>query len=299
MKILMSGASGFIGKRLCESLYKDQHELTALTRSTNTLAPINHLLASIHQWNGSVVPDPDHVLKDCDVIINLVGESIRGYWTSKKRDMLRTSRLSATRALVTAVNELRGYEPMLISASAIGYYGDRGEEILSEQSAQGNSFLSELTTDWEEEAMRLNNASNKVVLLRLGVVLGSGGGLVAGLKPIYNMGLGGTLGKGNQWWSWIHIDDVIGVIKFVISQKLSGPVNLVSPNPERQKAFSEKFAKLLGRRTIFELPAFVIKIASGGVSEEILSSRNVVPVKLLENEYKFVHPNLEDALAAL
>ena len=245
------------------------------------------------------MPDPDHVLKDCDVIINLAGESIRGYWTSKKRDMLRTSRLSATRALVTAVNELRGYEPMLISASAIGYYGDRGEEILSEQSTQGNSFLSELTSDWEEEAMRLNNASNKVVLLRLGVVLGSGGGLVAALKPIYNMGLGGTLGKGNQWWSWIHIDDVIGVIKFVISQKLSGPVNLVSPNPERQKAFSQKFAKLLGRRTIFGLPEFVIKIASGGVSEEILSSRNVVPVKLLANEYKFVHPNLEDALAAL
>ena len=299
MKILISGASGFIGKHLCESLFQDDHELVGLTRSKNNLAPINNLFTSINEWDGRSLPERSNVTEGCDVIINLAGESIRGYWTKGKQDTLRTSRLLATRALVEAFKPAGDQIPLLISASATGFYGDRGEEQLTEQSIAGKSFLSGLTSDWEEEALRFRNSLENVALLRFGVVLGQDGGLVAGLKPIYKLGLGGTLGKGNQWWPWIHIDDVVEIVKFIIGRKLTGPVNVVSPLPERQKTFSQKFAKHLGRPNIFTVPETMIKIAAGGLSEEMLSSRNVIPEKLILNQYPFKHPDLPNALKAL
>ena len=199
------------------------------------------------------------------MIINLAGESIRGYWTKKKRSTLRVSRLSVTKALVNACMPMGDNAPVLISASATGYYGDREEEILTEQSSPGESFLSELTSDWEQEALHFNNASTKVALLRFGVVLGRNGGLIAALKPIYDIGIGGTLGKGDQWWPWIHIEDVVAIIKFVIERKLAGPVNVVSPSPERQKTFSQKFSRSLGKPNIFGVPETMIKIVAGGL----------------------------------
>ena len=299
MKILISGASGFIGKHLCESLFQDDHELVGLTRSKNNLAPINNLFTSIKEWDGRSLPERSNVTEGCDVIINLAGESIRGYWTKGKQDTLRTSRLLATRALVEALKPAGDQIPLLISASATGFYGDRGEEQLTEQSIAGKSFLSGLTSDWEEEALRFRNSLENVALLRFGVVLGEKGGLVAGLKPIYKLGLGGTLGKGNQWWPWIHIDDVVEIVKFVIGRKLTGPVNVVSPSPARQKRFSQKLAKHFGRPNIFTVPERMIKIAAGGLSEEMLSSRNVIPEKLILNQYQFKYPDLNSALEAL
>ncbi len=299
MKILISGASGFIGKHLCESLFQDDHELVGLTRSKNNLAPINNLFTTISEWDGRSLPTSGNVIDGCDVIINLAGESIRGYWTKGKQDTLRSSRLLATRALVDAFRPAGDHLPLLISASATGFYGDRGEEKLTEQSIAGNSFLSGLTSDWEKEALRFRNSLENVSLLRFGVVLGEKGGLVAGLKPIYKLGLGGTLGKGNQWWPWIHIDDVVEIVKFVIGRKLTGPVNVVSPSPERQKPFSQKLAKHFGRPNIFTVPERMIKIAAGGLSEEMLSSRNVIPEKLILNQYQFKYPDLNSALEAL
>ena len=149
MKILISGASGFIGKHLCESLFQDDHELVGLTRSKNNLAPINNLFTTISEWDGRSLPTSGNVIDGCAVIINLAGESIRGYWTKGKQDTLRSSRLLATRALVDAFRPAEDHLPLLISASATGFYGDRGEEKLTEQSIAGNSFLSGLTSDWE------------------------------------------------------------------------------------------------------------------------------------------------------
>ena len=299
MKILITGASGFIGRHLCEAFSEDNHELVALTRSKDNLASSSNLFTSIYEWDGYSLPATDQLIRDCDVVINLAGESIRGYWTKRKRNTLRTSRVLATRALVNAFKPLGDNGPVLISASATGYYGDRKDEKLTEQSSRGTSFLSELTSAWEEEALHFNNPSEKVALLRFGVVLGGNGGLVAGLRPIYNIGMGGTLGKGNQWWPWIHIEDVTAIIKFVIDQQLAGPVNVVSPFPERQTMFSQKFARSLARPNIFRIPATMIKVAAGGLAEEMLSSRKVIPEKLTFNQYQFKYPDLNSALEAL
>ena len=299
MKVLITGASGFIGRHLCAAFSGDNHELVALTRSKENLASMRNLFTSIYEWDGYSLPITDQLIGDCDVVINLAGESIQGYWTKRKRDTLRTSRILATRALVNAFKPLGDNGPVLISASATGYYGDRKDEKLTEQSAPGTSFLSELTSAWEEEALHFNNSLSKVSLLRFGVVLGGNGGLVAGLRPIYNIGMGGTLGNGNQWWPWVHIEDVVAIIKFVIDHQLAGPVNVVSPFPERQKMFSQKFAKSLGRPNIFRVPGSMIKLAAGGLSEEMLSSRNVIPEKLTLNQYQFKYPDLNTALDAV
>ena len=177
MKILITGASGFIGRHLCESFSGDNHELVALTRSKDNLASSSNLFTQIYEWDGYSLPATDHLIRDCDVVINLAGETIRGYWTNRKRNKLRTSRILATRALVNAFKPLGDNGPVLISASATGYYGDRKEEKLTEQSSRGTSFLSELTSAWEEEALHFNNPSEKVALLRFGVVLGGNGGV--------------------------------------------------------------------------------------------------------------------------
>ncbi len=292
MRILITGATGFLGRRVCEVLSRAGHTLVALSRDPQRARERVPQLSAAFPWESVT-----QALESCEAVINLAGETVAGRWTDAKKHTIRESRIVGTRNLVGGLSKLSARPKVLICASAIGYYGDRGEESLTEDASPGSDFLAQVCQEWESEAARAESLGIRVVRLRLGLVLGPGGGALHAMLPIFKLGLGGPLGSGEQFWSWVHRDDVVGAITYALDREsLSGPVNVTSPQPVRQREFAQTLGRVLRRPAVLPAPAFALKIALGEFASGLLSSQRVLPQRLAHEGYQFRFAKLEPAL---
>jgi uncharacterized protein len=273
MNVAITGASGMIGKRLQQRLAEASHRAQAIPRS-------------------AAVPA-------CDAVVNLSGEPIAQRWTEAAKKRIYDSRVHGTEHLVTALATQSHRPSVLVCASAVGFYGPRGDEILTESSPSGSGFLPRLVMDWEQAARTAEALGIRVVSLRLGMVLGHGGAL-ARLLPPFRLGAGGRLGSGRQWMSWIHIDDVVSLILFAMESSagapLSGAVNATAPHPVTNDEFTRRLAAALHRPAIFPVPAFALKVLFGEMSEVLLDSQRVLPTAAQAAGFRFQYPDLSAAL---
>lgn len=287
----VTGATGLVGRHLLRSLREGGIETAAFTRDPSR-AP-SELRGTARPWP----PQPDDVAMDA--IVNLQGESVGGRWSKKKKEAIRASRVEGTRKLVDAIGALPAERRprVLVSASAIGFYGDRGETILDESASAGSDFLGEVCAAWEREAERAESHGVRVVRLRIGLVMSKTGGALEQMLPLFKLGLGGTMGPGDQWWPWIHLDDLIGIVRHAIDHDdARGPINATAPAPVRQRDFAKTLAKVLSRPAFLPAPTFALRTALGEFADELLSSRRVMPTKATELGYRFAHPELEGCL---
>ena len=298
MDILINGATGFLGRSLVDNLNKDGHSLKVITRNTIKASKVLGNDVDYYQWDSESLELPYEALKSTDAVVNLMGESVGGIWLPSKKSSIYQSRLIGTKKLVQAINKLESGPSILISASAVGYYGNRGDETLNENSEPGTSFLSEVCKDWESQANSATQSGARVVTLRLAPILGPDGGFLIQQLPLAKLGLLGPLGTGKQWWPWVHIDDTINIIKHVLSNPTTGPINVVSPNPINQIDFSKALAGFYNRPAILPAPAFALKLLLGGFSDELLFSRKVIPQKALDSGFKFKFVDINKAIKA-
>ncbi|MCG8608825.1 TIGR01777 family oxidoreductase [bacterium] len=292
MKILLTGASGLIGSALWNFLTKTGHEITRLVRSK-----LNGQGDEIYWEPNSGILDKTKV-EGFEAVVHLAGENIASRWTEETKARIRDSRLNGTRLLRKTLNELERPPKVLVCASAIGYYGNRGAEVLTEDSEAGTGFLVELCREWEATSVAVGPKGIRLINLRIGVVLSDRGGALQKMLTPFKMGVGGIVGDGTQFWSWIAIDDVVGAIHHaLVTESLQGPVNAVSPNPVDNRDFTKTLGRILGRPTIFPMPAFAARLAFGEMADELLlASARVKPAKLLASKYEFRFPELADAL---
>lgn len=292
MRVLLTGSHGLIGSKLLEKLRQNGHTPISLVRHESQLNE-NTLL-----W------DPEHFelipenFEGFDACINLAGENISGVWTEEKKRKIKNSRALRTHMLSEFLAGLQNRPKVMISASAVGYYGSQGEEILHEESPAGSGFLAEVCQAWEEAAKPLSNVGCRVVNPRFGVVLAKNGGALSKMLPPFRFGFGGKIGSGQQYMSWIALDDLISLLIFLLeNETLSGPVNAASPNPVTNKAFTKTLGKVLQRPTVFPLPAFLVKLLLGQMGEELLlASQRVSTEKIMSAGFSFQTPELEQAL---
>ncbi len=293
MKILISGASGLVGEHLTPTLLAKDHEVHKLVRKT----PSN---SDEIQWNAETgFSESEKVkLENFDAVIHLAGDNVASEnWSDEKKRKIKESRTVGTRVLVDALKNLQNPPKHFISASAIGFYGNRGDEILSEQSAKGEGFLPEVCAAWEAEIKKAETFA-RVVYLRIGVVLAKDGGALEKMLTPFKFGVGGTVGSGKQYMSWIALDDLIKMIHFALeNESLRGAVNAVAPNPVNNAEFTKTLGKVLSRPTFLPVPEFAIKTLFGEMGETLLlEGARVLPQKLQDAGFEFDFPNLEDAM---
>jgi len=248
-------------------------------------------------WNPTQPPDPKSV-SGFDAVIHLAGETVVGRWTKSKKVAIRDSRVLGTRNLADGLAQAPERPGVLISASAVGYYGDRGDEQLREESRAGSGFLAEVCREWEAAAESAANSGIRTVQIRIGMVLSPDGGALQKMLPPFRLGLGGKIGSGRQWMSWVHVQDIVGaILQIMKTDSLQGPINMVSPNPATNAEFTKTLARVLPRPAIFPMPAFAARVAFGQMADELLlASQRVEPAKLLASGYTFQHPELRLAL---
>ena len=296
MKVLIAGGSGLVGVALSSSLRGDDHTVSRMVRPGSPAAagdvPWNPLSASVD------VP----AMEGFDAVVHLSGASIAGArWTAKRKQVLRSSRVDAARVLVDALTHLQQPPRVFVCASAIGFYGDRGDEVLTEASGHGNDFLSILCRAWEGEAARAAAAGIRTVIARFGIVLSVNGGALSRMLTPFRFGAGGRLGSGEQWMSWIALEDAVRALRSAMENAgWNGPVNLVAPGPVRNAEFTRVLASVLHRPAIFPAPALALRLALGEMADALLlSSQRVQPERLLQGGFTFRYENLEAALHAL
>lgn len=291
MKILISGASGLIGTNLIQTLLAKGHQVYKLVRR----APrgIDEI-----EWDAEKGIGDEEKLEDFDAVIHLAGDNIAENWSEEKKRKIRDSRVTGTRVLVDALKRRINPPKHFISASAIGFYGDRGSEQINEESAAGKGFLPEICQEWEREALKAENFGARVVLLRTGVVLAKDGGALAKMLTPFKFAVGGVVGSGKQYMSWIALDDEIKIIHFVLeNSEIKGAINLTAPNPVTNEEFTHTLGKVLNRPTILPIPAFAIKLLFGEMGETLLlEGARVYPQKLLDANFAFSYTDLESAL---
>jgi len=295
MKILISGSSGLIGSAAATALKSDGHDVVHLVRPGKPPNPGDV------QWDPMRATVDVAAIEGVEVVLHLSGAGIAdGRWTEERKQLLRSSRIDTTRVLVDSLLRLKQKPRLLIVASAIGYYGNRGDEILTESSTTGTDFLALVCRDWEAEASRAAARGIRTVMLRTGVVLSGKGGALPKMLTPFKLGVGGRLGSGQQWMSWIAIEDVVGIIRNAIAnEQVSGPVNVVAPNPVRNEEFTRLLAAMLHRPAIFPAPAFMLRLAMGEMADAVLlGSDRVKPERMLAAGYKFRFEILEPALRA-
>jgi uncharacterized protein (TIGR01777 family) len=298
MKILVTGATGFVGSRLCERLRQRGDTVAALSRNGVSACRRVPALEQAYTWDPLAEPAPGEALAGVDGIIHLLGEPVAGRWTEAKKRLIFDSRVVGTRNLVEAISTLDAKPKVLISSSAMGYYGDRGEEQLTEESSAGEGFTSEVCQAWEQEALRVEPLGVRLVRLRTGLVLAKAGGPLAEMLTPFRLGAGGPLGSGRQWWSWIHRDDAVGLIIHLLDSDYHGASNGTTPEPVRQKEFARILGRVLHRPAFMPAPAFVLKAVLGGFSFELLASRRVLPNVAQRIGYRFQYPDLNSCLQA-
>jgi uncharacterized protein len=295
MKIIITGSSGLVGSSLIPFLSTGGHHITRFTRSKTDAAQ------GIAYWDPAKKKIDASKLEGFDAVVHLSGENVAGRWTSEKKAEIENSRVNTTEFLCKNLAKLDKKPKVLVCASAIGFYGDRGDEILTEQSVAGSGFLAEVAKKWESATDIASKSGIRVVNIRFGVVLSPKGGALEKMLLPFQMGLGGKIGSGEQYISWISIDDAIGVIYYAITgDSIQGPLNAVSPNSVTNLEFTKTLGRVLNRPTIFPVPSFVLKFLFGEMAEEtLLASARVEPSKLLSSGYEFLYPDLEVALRHL
>ena len=300
MRVAVSGASGLVGSALVESLRADRHDVVPLVRSGSE--------TSDGTANGSAVGIPWDIdesrldpedLRGLDAIVHLAGENISsGRWSEEQKRRIKNSRVRGTRLIAESMAVLAEPPPVLLSASAVGFYGDRGADWLTEQSALGEGFLADVCWRWEAAAEAARQAGVRVVHPRFGMVLSSSGGALARMTTPFKLGAGGVLGSGDQFMSWIHLDDAVGALRhLLVTEELEGPVNLVSETPMTHREFTKTLGRVLSRPTILSMPAAMVRAAFGEMGEELLlASARVDGTLLRRSGYELRFPDLESAL---
>ena len=292
MKVLITGASGLIGKALQQSFREKGYEMLLASRSEPKDAN------SIY-WDAVDGFTQPERLEGIDAVVHLAGESISGLrWTEEKKKAIRDSRVLGTRSVVNAISKLQDRPRVLVCASAIGFYGERGDEELTESSAAGDEFLSHVAKEWESEARRAEDAGVRTVLLRSGIVLSKDGGALGTMLTPFKLGVGGVVGSGKQWMSWISLDDEVEIINFSIeNENLRGAVNAVSPNPVTNHDFTKTLGDVLYRPTFLPLPEFAVSMIFGEMGDALLlSSTKALPKRLLDAGFAFKYPDLKPAI---
>ena len=290
MRVLVSGGSGLIGSALIPALESCGFEITRLTRKAK---PREQQLT----WDATQPLRPE-LVSGFDAVIHLAGEPVAARWTEAKKKSIRDSRVLGTAHLCEALARTAQPPRVLISTSAIGYYGDRGDEILNENSPSGGGFLSEVCRQWEAATKPAADAGIRTIQIRIGVVLSALGGALKEMLLPFRMGLGAQLGNGRQWMSWIHVQDLVGAILHVLdNDSVEGPVNMVAPEPARNSEFTDMLGKVLSRLAIFRMPGFAVRLLFGEMGDQVLlSGQRVEPAKLLASGYQFEYRDLRGAL---
>lgn len=289
MNFLITGGSGFIGKHLIQHLAENGHKIKVLTRDKNKVAANLNAISNLNEIKSS-----DKI----DIIINLAGAPISKRWTKSYKKELLDSRINITKTIVSLIERLKDKPQVLISASAIGYYGSQDDKILDENSKPQDEFTHQLCKKWENEALKAEQYGIRVCIARLGVVLGKNGGAYAQMLPAFKLGLGGRIGDGNQYFSWVHIKDVISAFSFLIeNHNEKGVYNLTAPNPITNNDFTKALGNALNRPTIFPMPALIVKLLFGEMGETLLlNGQRVVSKKLSDSGFKFQYPKIDNAL---
>ena len=291
MHVAVTGTSGLVGSELIPLLTTGGHDVTRLVRGEAGEGEVN--------WDSAAETFDASTLDGVDAVVHLAGENIAGgRWTAAMKQRIRDSRVEGTRVLCEGLAQMKSPPKVLVVASAIGFYGNRGDEVLDESSSAGEGFLSEVCEEWEAATQPAKDAGIRVVNLRIGVVLSPKGGALAKMLTPFKLGGGGVIGNGRQYWSWISIDDVAGAIHHALmTDSLSGPVNAVAPDPPTNREFTKTLGRVLRRPTILPMPAFAVKLALGEMANDLLlASTRVEPTKLIESGYKFRQPTLEKSL---
>jgi len=300
MKILVTGSSGLVGTALGKALSRAGHTVCRMVRPQSTAGEgANEGFAVA--WNPAT-GELGGAGVGADAVVNLAGASIaEGRWTKQRKELLRASRIDTTRALVNALAKMNARPSVLVSASAIGIYGDRGDETLTEESKPGTDFLAGLTQEWEAEALKAEALGIRVVLARFGIILAREGGALSKMMLPFKFGAGGKLGSGRQWTSWVMLEDVVESLRFAIEKaSVRGAVNIVSPQPLQNVEFVGVLAKAMHRPALFPAPAFALRLALGEMADALLlSSQRVAPQALEKFAYRFLHPDLNSALVTI
>jgi hypothetical protein len=293
MNILITGGTGFIGGALSRELKGQGHSVVITTRRKND-SPEKIT------WKPPALI-PSEVISRFDAVINLAGESIAaGRWTAERKQRIRSSRIDTTHSLVESMKNAGKKPRILISASAVGYYGPCGDETITEGHPPGSDFLSEVTKSWEKEALMAAELGIRVVIVRFGTVLEADGGALPQMVMPFRFFIGGPIGSGKQWFSWVHRDDLIGIIIHCLEHdSIKGPVNVVSPQPVTNREFSSALGRALRRPSWLPVPAFVLRLAMGELGSIVLTGQMVVPEKILKAGYQFKYPDIDRALKAI
>ncbi|NIQ37553.1 MAG: TIGR01777 family protein [Proteobacteria bacterium] len=297
MKILITGGTGFVGSKLSPLMVEKGHQVSILTRKTSNQRDSRPEVQYVE--GDPTLPGPwQKTVADHDVLVNLAGASIFGRWTPELKRLIQESRILTTRYLVEAIPP--NSDKVLFSTSAVGYYGFHEDQELDESSPPGDDFLAMVGRDWESEAMRAQAKGVRVIITRFGIVLGPGGGALQQMITPFRWFVGGPLGSGHQWLSWIHIDDLVEALIYLLgSTDSAGPFNLTSPHPVQNRDFAKTLGKVLGRPSWMPAPALMIRLALGEFGSVILKGQRVIPKRLLEKGFSFRYPQLEGALRNL
>jgi uncharacterized protein (TIGR01777 family) len=300
-EIIITGATGLIGRKLCSKLLEQGNEITIFTRNPETAKKIIRGAKKYVKWNYNKPEEWKDYLNETDSVIHLAGTNLGAKrWSNEFKKELFNSRIESTRQLVNVINKCSDKPKSFVTASAVGYYGDGGDEVLIEKSNPGKDFLSNLCYEWEKEAEKIEDQNVRRVSLRIGLTLSNEGGVLKKLLPPFKIFLGGPLGNGKQWFPWIHIEDLINIIIHAIkTDSLLGPVNIASPGIVRMNDFATSIGKVLQRPSFFQVPKFILKIAVGEFADAIISGQKVSVDKLLKSGFNFRFVDLENALKNL
>jgi uncharacterized protein (TIGR01777 family) len=300
MKILVTGSTGLVGNALVSALAKGGHTVCRLMRPETVVSGGTKDGFNV-AWNPAT-GELGGAAVGADAVVNLAGASIAGgRWTAGRKEVLRSSRIDTTRALVGALAKMNARPSVIVSASAIGIYGNRGDTVLTEESEAGRDFLAGLTREWEAEAQKAEALGIRVVLARFGIILARDGGALAKMLLPFKMGVGGRLGTGQQWMSWVTLEDVVGTLRLAIEKAaVRGAVNVVAPGAVQNAEFTKVLAKALRRPALFPAPAFALRLVLGEMADALLlSSQRVAPARLEQSGYRFLHADLADALKSV
>jgi uncharacterized protein (TIGR01777 family) len=303
MRIVIAGGTGLFGRALVENLVGSGHDIVVLSRNAAAQGSTFPEGVQLVQWDAMEIGEWSRQIDGSDVVVNFTGENIAGErflpgrWTEKKKRVLRSSRVDAGKAISRSIAEASARPRVLIQASAVGYYGPRGDEIVTESTSSGNDYLANLCTAWEASSKGVEQYGVRRVILRTGLVLSNRGGPLPRLIKQYRLFAGGPFGNGEQYWPWIHIDDVVGAIRFLMEDdSAGGPFNITSPTPVTNRLFSKMLGKALGRPSFWPIPAFAMRLLVGEVSVVVLKGQRAVPVKLGALGYDFAFSDLVTAL---
>jgi uncharacterized protein (TIGR01777 family) len=301
MNFVVAGGTGFLGKALVTYLHNGGHIVTVLSRGHSSSLP--GVLPGVNTavWDGAHQGDWERVVQDADAIVNLTGQSLdSGRWTRKRKEALLQSRVRPTRALIDAIMRAPQKPRVVVNASAVGYYPSSGDLPITEATGPAEGFIGQLCRQWEEEALRATLYGVRVVVMRMGVVLAAESGALPKMITPFRLYLGGPLGPGNQFFPWVHHDDVLRVVEFAATMPLlEGPVNVVAPQSVTMEEFSAALGKALQKPSWLTVPGFALRLVLGEMAETILSSQRVIPEKLKDAGYSFRYASLEEALASL